>query len=92
LPPARHGEVHGGETRSAALETALTVFDRLLELAFQGIRGSPDFPSILGIERGETLENLGEGTSVAAQELGFELLEASFVRLRDLLETLPQRF
>jgi len=64
----------------------------MLELSFEGIRCSPDFPSFLGIERGETFENIGEGTSLAAQELGLELLEASFVCVRDLFETLPQRF
>jgi len=92
LRPAGHREVHRGETRGTALETALAVFDGLLELAFEGIRGSPDFPSRLGIERGETFENFGEGTSLAAQELSFDLLEAAFVGVRDLCETLPQRF
>jgi len=92
LAPAGHREVYRAETRGAAFETALTVFDGLLELAFQGIRGSPDFPASLGIERGETFEDFGEGTSLAAQELGFELLEAALVCVRDLLETLPQRF
>jgi len=64
----------------------------VLKLSFEGIRCPPVFPSCLGIERGETFEDFGEGTRPAAQELGFELLEASFVGLRDLLETLPQRF
>ncbi len=64
----------------------------MLKVTFEGIRGSPDCPSCLGVERGEGLEDFSEGASLAAQELGFELLEASFVGLRDLLETLPQRF
>jgi len=92
LPPAGHREVHGGETRGTALETALALFDGLLDLAFQGIRGSSPFPSSLGIERGEAFENFGEGASLAAQELNFDLLEAAFVGVRDLFETLPQRF
>jgi len=48
--------------------------------------------SSLGIERGEGLQEFSELTSLAAQELGLELLEPAFVRLRDLFQTLPQRF
>jgi len=92
LGPAGQREIDARERGSSALEIALTLFDRVLKLSFQGIRGSPDCPSTLGIERGKTFEDFGEGTSLAAQELGFELLEASFVCVRDLLETLPQRF
>jgi len=66
--------------------------DSVLKVTFEGIRCSPDCSSCLGIERGETFEDFGEGARLAPQELGFELLEASFVGLRDLLETLPQRF
>src|SRR5258705_4978034 len=86
-----HREIDGGERCGAALEIALASFDRLLQLSFQDIRCSADFSSFLGVERGETLEDFGEGTSLAAQELGFELLEAAFVGLRNLVQTLPQR-
>jgi len=92
VAPPGHREIDGGERCGAALELELTLCDRVLKLSFEGIRCPPVFPSCLGIERGETFEDFGEGTSLAAQELGFELLEASFVGLRDLLETLPQRF
>jgi len=34
LAPARHREVHRAETRGAALEIALTVFDSVFKLAF----------------------------------------------------------
>jgi hypothetical protein len=92
LAPAGQREVHRGERRRAALELALARFDRLLEVAFEGIRGSPDLFARFGVESGESLQDFGERTSLTAQELGFELLEASFVCVRDLLETFPQRF
>ena len=92
LAPARHGEVDVGQTRRAALELTLARFDGAFELPLQGIRGSADFPACVGVQRGESFENIGESTSLAAQELGFELLETAFVRVRDLFETLPQRF
>src|SRR2546425_5643264 len=92
LAPARHGEIDIGETRRAALELTLTRFDSALELPLQGIRGAADFPACVGVEGGESFENIGEGAGLAAQELGFELLETAFVRVRDLFETLPQRF
>jgi len=92
LAPAGHREIDGGKRCGAALELELTLCDRVLELSFEGIRCSADFPSFLGFERGETFENFGEGTSLAAQELSFDLLEAAFVGVRDLCETLPQRF
>ena len=91
LTAAGHREIDGGERCGSALELELTLCDRVLELSFEGIRCSADFPSFLGVERGETFENFGEGTSLAAQELDLELLEPAFVRVRDLFETLPQR-
>jgi len=92
LGPAGQREIDVGKRRGSALEIALTLFNRVLKLSLQGIRCPPDVPSSLGIERGETFENLGEGTSLSAQELSFDLLEAAFVGVRDLFETLPQRF
>ncbi len=92
LGPPGQREIDVGERRGSALEIALTLFDSVLKLSFQGIRCSPDFPSRLGIERGKGLQDLSEGTSLAAQELDLELLEAAFVCVRDLFQTLPQRF
>jgi len=91
LAPPGHREIDGGERCGAALELELTLCDSVLKLSFQGIRGSADFPSFLGVERGDTFENFGEGTTLAAQEFSFDLLEAAFVSVRDLLEALPQR-
>jgi hypothetical protein len=90
--PAGHGEIDVGESRGAALQLALAVLDRTLELAFQRVGLTTDTLARLGVEPGKGLQNLGEGTSLAAQELDFELLETALVGVRDLLETLPQRF
>jgi hypothetical protein len=89
--PAGHREVDIGEGGGAALELALAIFDRALEFPLQGVRGPANLSSCVRIETGEGLENIGEGTGLAAQELGFELLEPACVRVRDLFETLPQR-
>jgi hypothetical protein len=92
LQPSRHRAIDAGRRGRAALELEFTRFDSLFEVAFEGIRGSPDLFACLGVETGEGLQDFGEGTSLAAQELGFELLEASLVCVRDLPETFPQRF
>jgi hypothetical protein len=52
LGPAGQREIDVGERGGAALELALTLFDSVLELSFQGIRCSTEFSSRLGIERG----------------------------------------
>jgi len=91
LPPARHREIDAAEARRRALELGLARFDGALELALQGIGGCPDRPSGLGVETRKGLQDFGERTSLAAQELRLELLEAAFVCVRDLGETLPQR-
>jgi len=92
VAPPGHREIDGGERCGAALELELTLCDRVLKLSFEGIRCSAEFPSFLGVERGETFEDFGEGTTLAAQEFSFDILEAAFVGVRDLFETLPQRF
>jgi hypothetical protein len=89
--PAGQREVDIGERRGTALEVALAVVDRPLELALQRVGLPADALARLGVETGEGLQDVSEGTSLAAQELDFELLEPSFVGVRDLLETRPQR-
>jgi hypothetical protein len=91
LAPAGHREIDAGQARRAALELALAGFDRLLELALEGVRRSPDLFALLGVETGDRLQDFGEGTILTPQELGLELLEPAFVGVRDLLETFPQR-
>jgi hypothetical protein len=92
LPPAGHGEIEIRETRRAALELTLASFDRALEVPLQGVRGTANLSSCVRIETGEGFENIGKRTSLAAQELGLELLEPALVCVRDLFETFPQRF
>jgi hypothetical protein len=46
----------------------------------------------VGIEARESLQDFCEGSGLAAQELGLQLLEPAFVGLRDLFEPLAQRF
>jgi hypothetical protein len=92
LGPAGQREIDVGERGGAALEFALTVFDRLLELTLQRVGLAADALAGLRVETGKGLQDFGEGTSLAAQELDFELLEPAFVCLRDLFQTLPQRF
>jgi hypothetical protein len=92
LAPAGHREIDRGQIRGRALERGFAVCDGTLELVLEGVGSSPDGPSLLGIETREGLQDLSEATSLTAQELGLDLLEAAFVRVRDLFETLPQRF
>jgi hypothetical protein len=92
LAPPGQREVDVRHGRRAALEIALALFDGALELALQRIRFTPDAFARLGVETGKGLQDFGEGTSLAAQELDLELLEPACVGLRDLFETLPQRF
>ena len=80
LGPAGQREIDVGERRGAALELELTRCDSVRKVAFEGIRCSPDCSSCLGIERGETFENIGEGAGFAPQELGLELLEPALDR------------
>jgi hypothetical protein len=92
LAPPGQREVDVGHSRGAALEIALALFEGALELALQRVGFPPDALARLGIETGKGLQDFGEGTSLAAQELDLELLEPACVGLRDLFETLPQRF
>jgi hypothetical protein len=64
LPPSRQGEIDVGETRRAALELSLTRFDRVLELALQGVRGSPDLLTLVRLEAREGLQDLSEAPAL----------------------------
>ncbi|HLQ58477.1 MAG TPA: hypothetical protein VK113_03100, partial [Gemmatimonadales bacterium] len=92
LAPAGHREIEPCERGGAALQIGLAPVDGALEVALQRVGLGADALARLRIETGKGLQDFSEGTSLAAQELGFELLETSFVCVRDLLETLPQRF
>src|SRR6266566_5260111 len=92
LRAAGHREVDVGDRRDAALEIALALFDGALELALQRVGGTAHALAFLGREAREGLQDFSEGAGLAAEELGLELLEPSFVRVRDLCETFPQRF
>ena len=91
LAAARQREIDAGQIRRALLETGLTRVDRALELALQRVGGAADALALVGLQSGEGLEDFGEGAGLAAQELGLELLEPAFIRLRNLVQTLPQR-
>jgi hypothetical protein len=91
LPARGHREIDLGEARGGALQRCFARFDGALELAFERVGGCPDGPPLLGIETGKGLQDFGERTRLAAEELGLDLLEAAFVCVRDFLETLPQR-
>jgi len=92
LRPPGHREVDIGDRRDAALEIALALFDGALELALQRVRGTAHALAFLGGEVRQGLQDFSEGAGLAAEELDLELLEPSFVRVRDLFETFPQRF
>src|SRR2546422_7694084 len=87
---AGHGEVHARDRAGGALEVALAGFEGGLELALQGVRRRADF--LLGgwVELGQAPENLGERAGFASQDLGLEIGKPALVRLRNLLQTLPQ--
>jgi hypothetical protein len=91
LAPSGHGAIEIGEIAGPALEGGLACRNRVLELALQRVGLTPDALARFRVETGEGLQDFSEGTSLAAQELDFELLEPSFVCVRDLVETLPQR-
>ena len=63
----------------------------MLELALQRVRLAADALALVGIQTREGFEDFGEGAGSASQELGLELLEPAFIRLRNLVQTLPQR-
>src|SRR5437867_12367056 len=92
LPAAGHREVDVGERRGATLEIALALFDGALEVVLQRVRSTAHALAFIGGEARERLQDFSEGAGLAAEELGLELLEPSFVRVRDLFETFPQRF
>jgi hypothetical protein len=92
LAPARQREIDAGERCRGLFEALLALCDRAFELTLEGIRGRPDLFACIGVESGKGFQDFSEGTSLAAQELDLELLEPAFVGVRDLFETLPQRF
>ena len=91
LGAPRHREVELAGDARGRLERPLVGRERLLELALQGVRGRAGG---LALRRGELRdgrEDLGERTALASQNFRLEVLEPAVVRLRDFLETLPQR-
>jgi hypothetical protein len=73
------------------LQLELARFDGALELPLQGVGGAADpLPFLRGKAR-ESLQDFGEGPGLAAEELSLELLKPPFVRVRDVVQTLPQR-
>jgi len=92
LRAAGHGEIDPRQRGAAALQLELSSCDGVLELALQRVRNATDAFAFHRIEARKGFEDFGEGTSLTAQELDFELLEPSFVCVRDLFETFPQRF
>src|SRR5439155_24248290 len=64
--------------------------ERRLEVVLQGIGGAADLLLGGGLEPRQRREDLRERAGLAPEDLGLEILEPAFVRLRDLLQTLPQ--
>ena len=91
LPASGHREIGAGERGGAALELELTRCDRRLKLMLQRVGRAAHAFAGVGIEARESLQDFCEGAGLAAQELGLELLEPAFIRLRNLFQTLPQR-
>src|SRR3989475_5092473 len=89
---AGHGEVEtcDGTGGAPPPELALARGERGFELALQGVGGGADLFLRGGIEPGHAGEDRGEGAGLAPQDLGLEIGEAALVRLRNLLQTLPQ--
>jgi len=92
LAPARHREIDAREGRRADFETLLALFDGAFELTLEGIRGPADALALVGREAREGLQDLSEGAGLTAEKLSLDLLEPSFVGVRDLFEKFPQRF
>src|SRR3989441_787055 len=88
---AGHGEILALGGARGALQRALARRQRGFELALQGVGRPSDGLALLRLEGGERAQDTGERASFPAQDLGLELLEPAFVRLRNLGESLPQR-
>src|SRR5205823_5802529 len=73
-----------------AFQVALPRGEGCLELLLQGVGGAADLLLGGGLEPRQRGEDLGERAGLAPEDLGLEILEPAFVRLRDLLQTLPQ--
>src|SRR5438876_113725 len=81
---------HSGGCGAPPPELALARGERGFELALQGVGGGADLFLRGGIEPGHAGEDRGEGAGLAPQDLGLEIGEPALVRLRNLLQTLPQ--
>src|SRR5207302_638175 len=85
-----HGQVQARRATRGALELALAGRKRGLEVALQRVRPRPDLLPGGRVELGQAPEYLGECAGLASEDLGLEILEPALVRLRNLLQTLPQ--
>src|SRR5207249_6597090 len=65
--------------------------ERRLEIALQGVRDAAHGLAVLRLKARHGGEDMGERAGLAAQDLGLELPEPAFIRLRNHGETLPQR-
>jgi hypothetical protein len=92
LPARRHREIDARETGGRAFELGFARFDRALELALECIRVPADALALVGREAREGLQDLSEDAGLTAEKLSLDLLEPSFVGVRDLCEIFPQRF
>jgi hypothetical protein len=91
LAPAGHREIDVSEGCGALLELALPLFDGALERALECIRVPADALALVGRQAREGLQDLSEGAGLTAEKLSLDLLEPSFVCVRDLFEIFPQR-
>src|SRR5207248_3718661 len=87
---AGHGEIEAGSAGGGALQVTLPGRERRLELLLQGVGGAADMLLGSGLEPRQRGEDFRECAGLAPEDLGLEILEPALVRLRDLLQTLPQ--
>ena len=86
-----HGEIDARHRGRAALQLLLARRDRALQLTLQRVGTAADALALVRPQVREGFEDFGEGAGFAPQELDLELLEPAFIRLRNLVQTLPQR-
>src|SRR5881396_1204057 len=77
-------------TAPGAFEVALAGVEGGLELTFQRVRRRADLLLGSRVELWQAPENVGKGAGLASQDLGLEIRKPALVRLRNLLQTLPQ--
>src|SRR5213596_3556470 len=86
-----HGEIDTGRGPGGGVfQVALPRGERRLEILLQGVGLAADLLLGGGLELGQRREDLGERAGLAPEDLGLEIREPALVRLRDLLQTLPQ--